>query len=162
MTAPRLIFEMECEQRSGLVVGCLKFVGFDGHIELELEASSGLPKWQNFGHWVLKGRGPIPPTRMLPPGVEWELSLLPEQRPNDVGIEGAFYRISPMSVEVAPGLSRDGFGYHKDRNAVGSKGCIYPVEASRASDVLFLESETVFRRWQSTGLTKVPLTVNYY
>ena len=161
MTYPRIEFEMELRRSAALVVGCLRFWGFDGQEVLALEASSGMPRFQDFGHWMLKGKGPIPPSRLLPVGVDWELATLPEMRPNDKGIEGPFYRISPNSIEICIGLMRDGFGFHKDRNVVGTLGCVFPVEPTRQADLNFLECEKILKQWNAAGFKSVPFVVRY-
>lgn len=159
---PCVEFEMELGVSAQLRVGRLMFWTSEGN-GVSIPASAGLPGWQEAGHWMLKGKGPIPPSCVLGAGRPYLLSLVAEQRPNDKGIEGPFYRISPNSVRVSKEVERNGFGFHMDRNVIGSSGCIVPVEQVRGRDIYWSEAVLTLGEWrQRTGQQVVPLWVRYW
>jgi len=123
-------------------------------------ATSGLPRYQRFGDYLLRAKGPIPSTNALlahnsPYRVSTQ-SLLVSKR----GIEGPFFPIIPgfISLDFRDGLfiHRDGFGIHFDANVPGSIGCIVLTKHPEFADFIQTMADFHLR-----GITALPLEVIY-
>lgn len=153
---PRLEFSMDLpvSAASHLVNGHLIIKKERGLAGIKLKATSGCRGSQFFRSWMLKGRGPLPPTGVIFP-LTWTVSTQRLWLPNVKGVEGSFYAISPFQV-VLPGVTRGDFGVHFDANVPGSAGCC--VIQSQEHWDLFRECMEQFRLMK---LQQIPLSVSY-
>ena len=122
---------------------------------VKLAATSWYRVNQFYGSWTLKGRGPLPPSKIVAPktySVSTQRLWLPQVK----GVEGSFYAISPFAIQVNGMVSRGDFGIHFDANAPGSAGCIV---------ILLQEHWDLFRNLMAqfrTGASQqIPLEVIY-
>lgn len=156
MTDPRLEFYLSLpnSRSQRLLSGCLILKRSSSDAGIKLQATSGCLGNQYHRSWVLKGKGPLPPTSAIAPH-EYSVSTQRLWLPHVKGVEGSFYAIAPFSVSVT-GINRGDFGVHFDANVPGSAGCCV-IQLQKHWDM--------FRSWmsdiRSVGIQKVPLEVTY-
>ena len=101
----------------------------------------------------------IPPQYRVPKLMKnkktWTVHTEPLPRPNNPGIEGNFYKITPYLVETDKGGKRGDFGIHKDANVPGSLGCIV------MSEKRFVQFEQKMTKLRNQGIKEIPLFVQY-
>lgn len=167
---PNLELRFPARQTSELITGILALATPDGSGD-EFEVTTGLPGHQGPQDFLVKGKGPIPPsTELRKHNTGYEVStngLFSNAR----GIEGLFFPISPVmiSLEVpsdSPLLAggkggggfiyRGHFGIHFDANVPGSSGCI--VVRDRSGFNQFCQQMQDLR---DEGLDSLPLNVVY-
>lgn len=89
-------------------------------------ATSGLKHYQGIGSCNKKGKGGIPPCKLVNID-KYTVSLRPISMLRTKGVEGNFYQIFPFEVLVdqyGKKTVRGDFGIHRDANVPGSVGCI--------------------------------------
>jgi hypothetical protein len=160
---PSLEFHLELPDKAinTLIDGFLLIKTEPSKAGTKLLASSGLKNNQFIGSWNLKGRGPLPPSRLLDAS-GYTMSTQRLWMPQTRGVEGSFFAISPFVVKLHD-VSRGDFGGHADArfpksNArdAGSAGCIV-LRRQDHWDVFrgFMEN------FRDVGIQAVPLLVRY-
>lgn len=93
---------------------------------LRFIATSGLKFYQGIGGCSRRGRGAIPPCKLV--GIaKYTVTTKPIPMPGIKGVEGNFYQILPFEVLVdqyGKTVKRADFGVHADKNVKGTAGCI--------------------------------------
>lgn len=160
---PSLEFHLELPQDSvpTLIDGYLLVKDEPTKAGVKLVASSGLKGNQYINSWNLKGRGPLPPSRLIGT-TGYSMSTQKLWLHHIRGVEGSFYAISPFSVKL-PSVTRGDFGGladagfpSKTAENAGSAGCI----VIRRQD-----HWDTFRRlleaFRIAGFPSLPLLVHY-
>lgn len=104
-----------------LIVGKL-YLQREGKKQIEWRATSGLPYCQFKDSWVMRGRGPIPPSSAIVQAL-YSVETNKYWYPLVQGIEGASYKIHPERV-LTHLTERSNFELHYDANQPGTAGCI--------------------------------------
>lgn len=153
---PRFEFNMQPVSGTSwdLIEGTLLIKKDIDHAGVKLRATSGISGYQNKGAWRIKGRGYIPPSIQIIPQ-KWFVSTQRLWMPQVKGVEGSFYAIAPLAVNLG-GLSRGDFGIHFDANVPGSAGCIVIRQQDHWD--LFRNEMSAFRL---EGIQQVALFVSY-
>jgi hypothetical protein len=117
-----LLFEMTLKPSNTLLEGTLTVREAGENPTHTFKVTSGLPKHQNSSDQAVSGKGPIPSCALV--GLQsYAVGTIPRKRDHVVGIEGAFFPVSPVKVLVGT-VERSAFGIHRDANVAGSAGCI--------------------------------------
>lgn len=148
-----LIFFMQLQQTSALLEGRLLLVE-DGQLIDTYIATSGCPGHQAKSAQSEKGKGPLP--GCYPLGIKsYQVSVTPVSLPNIPGVSGAFYAITPHTVNIG-GVNRGDFGIHFDANVPGSAGCVV-LRTPKG----WQGFQQQMQRLKSKGLQQIPLIVSY-
>lgn len=120
---PYLTFKMtmRMDAVADLIVGRL-YLQREGKKQIEWRATSGLPYCQFHQSWVMRGRGPIPPSEAIIQTL-YTMETNKYWYPLVKGIEGSSYRIHPERV-LTNLTERSNFEIHFDANQPGTAGCI--------------------------------------
>jgi hypothetical protein len=124
-------------------------------------ATSGLPTHQKPTDYLIKGKGPIPPSDvLLRMNGSYEVDTL-SQYNKAKGIDGFIFPIFPELVkledEQGQNFYRSNFGIHFDANVPGSAGCIVITDKDD-----FLNFCEVMRGIHAKGIPSIPLEVKYF
>lgn len=156
---PSLIFWMSLPDSpvSEMVEGIMKLVDLSvnsngaAYLVNSYRFSSSRPNHQYWGSWRVK-------SGLIPPDEPWQVATTPINMPNNPGVGGLFFPVTPFQIQTIRDIRGD-FGVHKDANratAPGSLGCPFPIaeagwEAVKR-DLLDLGK---------IGIKKVPMQVHY-
>lgn len=123
LSNPYLTFKMTMRMtaQADLIVGRL-YLQREGKKQIEWRATSGLPFCQFFQSWVMRGRGPIPPSESIIQTM-YTVETNKYWYPLVKGIEGSSYKIHPERV-ITVLSERSNFEIHFDANQPGTAGCI--------------------------------------
>lgn len=152
---PYLTFKMtmRIKAQPDLIVGRL-YLQREGKKQIEWRATSGLPYCQFHQSWVMRGRGPIPPSADIIQGL-YTVETNKYWYPLVVGIEGSSYRIHPERVFTAL-TERSNFEIHFDANQPGTAGCI-AITSQQDWD----HFRATILEIHNEGIRMIPLHVNY-
>lgn len=115
-------------------------------------ATSGINNHQE--SFFTRGKSPIPPSNQIKS--KWILSTIPSYQPKVKGIEGNFYPILPIKVELPDKSIRSEFGIHFDANVIGSSGCIVIKNSFAWNDF-----QEIIKGINSDNIKEIPLIVSY-
>jgi hypothetical protein len=142
-----LVFTMTLARSSGLILGQLALFEDDRRRNL-FSATSGYPGKQYPFSWREKGG-------VIPPKEAYQVATNPLPMPNVRGVEGAFFAITPFTIQTM-GDERGDFGVHADKNAPGSLGCpVLQTDRGWAAFQREMAALTV------AGVKSLPLSVIY-
>jgi len=152
---PYLTFKMTMRTFAvpDLIVGRL-YLQREGKKQIEWRATSGLPYCQFYQSWVMRGRGPIPPSDAIVQAM-YTVETNKYWYPLVQGIEGSSYKIHPERVLTSL-TERSNFELHFDANQPGTAGCI---AITNQADWDSLRA-TIFDI-HSQGIRMIPLNVIY-
>jgi hypothetical protein len=149
-----LKFTMSLGASEKLLIGTLQLLK-DGRIINEYQATSSFPGRQYEGSWGRKGG-------LIPPQIDYQVSLQPIDLSGTSGIDGDFYAITPFEQDVA-GVTRGDFGIHPDwwkygKGGVGTLGCI-GIQTKRGWSAFQRDMQSI-----ATGIDDmfIPLVVSYH
>ncbi len=149
-----LTFSMQFDREPGLDNGRLRLCNLtEGKVEIWI-ATSSVASRQKAEDFHQRG-GLIPPEYRVPGLKFWTVSTKPIPMPNNPGVAGNFYQISPFEVITDRGGKRGDFGIHLDGNVPGSLGCIV------MSKDRFVVFEEMMKRLLSEKVNTLPLFVTY-
>lgn len=158
MTDVFFIFSMQFDRDKGLDMGRLSLNLLPGsNLDIKPEiwmATSSTENNQKAESFQVRG-GMIPPQYRLKNVNNYMVDLNPIPMPQNKGVAGNFYKITPFQVITDKGTVRSDFGIHLDANVPGSLGCIV-LNASR-----FAAFEAKMKVLRNNGITLVPLYVQY-
>jgi hypothetical protein len=156
---PSLIFAMALPSSAinSMVEGILKLV--DGDLDKDVapkllnayRASSSRPNHQYWASWRQSGG-------VIPPDEPWKVATTAINMPDNPGVGGLFFPLTPFEVETI-GDVRGDFGVHKDANRAsspGSLGCLFPL-----SDPGWVAIKRDFATAAAAGFKYLPLQVHY-
>jgi hypothetical protein len=152
MKNPSVIFTMALPLNAvnHEIEGLLKLV--DGENLLNsYRCSSSRINHQYWGSWRKKGG-------VIPPDEPWRVATNPINMPNNPGVGGLFYPITPFEIQTI-GDVRGDFGVHSDANRAnspGTLGCLFPI--SKAGWKAFMRDSATAA---AAGFRSLPLQVHY-
>jgi hypothetical protein len=117
-------------------------------------ASSGLRGFQSLKDVDTVGRGAIPAQSSVKID-SYFVKTSPYYYPNNPGIAGNFYHITPEVVTIN-GINRSEFGIHNNPSRKGTAGCI-----GLLTEVGWTALQKWMSQFQSKGIKEVPLLISY-
>jgi hypothetical protein len=146
-----LRFTLKPARSGSIIVGLLELTGSDCEQINAYRASSSSPGEQYWGSWREKGG-------LIPPDEPYKVFTTPVMMPNNPGVRGEFFRITPFEIDTI-GDDRGDFGIHQDANAaiaLGTLGCIFPISKNGWKAI-----KRDFAQLASVGIESLLMIVKY-
>jgi hypothetical protein len=146
-----LRFTLKPAESRSIIVGLLELTGSDCEIINSYRASSSQRGKQYWGSWRYK-------SGLIPPDEPYKVATTPIMMPENPGVRGEFFPITPFSIDTI-GDERGDFGIHQDANAAdypGTLGCIFPISKNGWNAI-----KRDFAHLASVGVESLPMTVTY-